>query len=256
MLRWIKSYLHNRRARVAVDGLKGKKVLLRHRVPQGGMLSPTLFLVFINDLIETLPNGIHAALYADDLVMWCTEEHATTATCRMQLAIDNLVAWAEDWNVSINREKSSTTLFILSPKQKAGTIKQDGTSLKTEEEVTYLGVTYDKKQTWRPHIQKAEGKTRRKISIMRKLAGTTWGANENILKRVYEGAVRPHLEYGSPAWSTAAKSQLQGLDKVQNQALRVITGAMSSIHTHQDHVGDCWAAAAQRQKRRQDHGAG
>ncbi|KAK7099102.1 uncharacterized protein [Littorina saxatilis] len=63
---------------------------------------------------------------------------------------------------------------------------------------------------------------------MCKLTGTTSGAKENILKRVYEGAVRPHLEYGSPAWSTAAKSHLQTLDKVQNQALRVITGAIRS----------------------------
>jgi len=129
--------------------------------------------------------------------------------------------------------------LTLSPKQKAGTIKLHGTPLKTEEEVTYLGVIYDKKQTWRPHIQKAEGKARRKISIMRKLAGTTWGANETILKRVYEGAVRPHLEYGSPAWSTASKTHLQALDTVQDQALRVITGAMRStpIKTMEETVG-------------------
>ena len=63
---------------------------------------------------------------------------------------------------------------------------------------------------------------------MRKLAGTTWGADLNLLNRVYQGAIRPHLEYGSSAWSTAAKSHQQKLDRVQNQALRIITGAMRS----------------------------
>ncbi|XP_041364052.1 uncharacterized protein LOC121379473 [Gigantopelta aegis] len=63
---------------------------------------------------------------------------------------------------------------------------------------------------------------------MRKLAGTSWGANETILKRVYQGTVRPHLEYGSSAWSTTAKTNQQALDKVQNQALRIITGSMKS----------------------------
>ena len=63
---------------------------------------------------------------------------------------------------------------------------------------------------------------------MRKLAGTKWGANEKILKSVYQGNVRPHLEYGSSSWMTAAKTHHQTSDKVQNQALRIITGAMKS----------------------------
>ena len=128
MLHWIRSYLHNRRARIKVNGRSGKKVLLRHGVPQGGVLSPTLFLIFINDLIQELPKGIYAALYADDLVMWCKEEHATTATYRMQQAADRLVSWAEEWCVAINKEKSSTTLFTLSTKQNAGPIKLGDTT--------------------------------------------------------------------------------------------------------------------------------
>jgi hypothetical protein len=60
-------------------------------------------------------------------------------------------------------------------------------------------------------------KARRKMNIMRKLAGTKWGANEKILKSVYQGNVRPHLEYGSSSWMTAAKIHHQTTDKVQNQ---------------------------------------
>ena len=229
MYAWIKSYLYNRRARVSLDNkTNSKKFLLRHGVPQGGVLSPTLFLLFINDLVSELPRGVKAALYADDLVLWCKEEHASTATYRMQQAADMLHGWAEDWCVSVNRDKSSTTLFTLSPKQKARPIKLGNTPLKEDEEATYLGVTFDKRMTWKPHITKAETKARRKLAILRKLAGTTWGANEKTLKTVYQGSVRPHLEYGSTAWSTCAKTTQQALDKVQNQALRIITGAMRS----------------------------
>ena len=71
MFKWIKSYLYNRRSRVSVHS---KKILLGHGVPQGGVLSPTLFLLFINDLVSVLPKGIKAALYVDDFVMWCKEE--------------------------------------------------------------------------------------------------------------------------------------------------------------------------------------
>ena len=93
MFNWIKSYLYNRRANVSVDRVHSKKILLRHGVPQGGVLSPTFFLLFINDLISELAKGVKAALYADDSVMWCKEECATSATYRMQLAADKLNSW-------------------------------------------------------------------------------------------------------------------------------------------------------------------
>ena len=67
---------------------------------------------------------------------------------------------------------------------------------------------------------------------MRNLAGTTWGDNEQILKTVYEGSVRPVLEYSSTAWSTTEKTNQQSLYKIQNQALRIMVGAMKSHHIH------------------------
>jgi len=97
MLEWIQSYIFNRRARVSLDQLSSRKILLRQCVPQGGVLSPTVFLVFINYLVSELPRGVTATLYADDLVLWCKEEHASTANYRIQQAIDQLTALTEDW---------------------------------------------------------------------------------------------------------------------------------------------------------------
>ena len=227
MLRWTRSYLHNRKARVLVNGVTGRKVLLRQGVPQGGVLSPTLFILFINDVVKELPKGVKAALYADDLVLWCTEEQAATATYRMQLALNNLSEWTEKWCLKINKDKSAVTLFTLST-QKAGKLTLGNEPLQYENEQTYLGVTFDKRLTWKAQIEKAESRARRRLGMMRKLAGTSWGANERTLKQVYQGNVRPILEYGSGAYMSAAKSHLNSLEKVQNQALRVITGAMRS----------------------------
>ena len=69
MYKWTNSYLYNRRARVLVDGKLGRKILLRQGVPQGEELPPTLFILYINDLVPELPNGVQSALYADDLVL-------------------------------------------------------------------------------------------------------------------------------------------------------------------------------------------
>ena len=104
----------------------------------------------------------------------------------------------------------------------------DDVQLQHTDSTTYLGVTFDKRQTWRNHINSTEAKARRKLALLRKLAGTQWGAAETVLKNVYIGAIRPHLEYGSTTFTSASKSTLYMLDKVQNQAMRLITGAMKS----------------------------
>ena len=79
---------------------------------------------------------------------------------------------------------------------------------------TYLGITFDKTQTWKTHISRAEAKARRKLALLRKLDGTQWGAAETVLKNVYIGTIRPHLEYGSTTLSFASKSAINTLDKV------------------------------------------
>ena len=89
-----------------------------------------------------------------------------------------------------------------------------------------IGVTFDKRLTWKAHLPNAETKARKKLAILRKLAGTNWGAHEKILKTVYLGTVRPILGYGSSAFMTTAKTNQHRLDMIQNKALRVITGAM------------------------------
>ena len=109
MFRWIKSYLHNRRARVVVDNTKSKKILLRHGVPQGGVISTTLFVVFINDRIKKCPSPMKCAMYVDDLVIWNTEKYATTAKIRLQDAANILSNWAQDLCVKINQ----TNIFII-----------------------------------------------------------------------------------------------------------------------------------------------
>ena len=93
-------------------------------------------------------------------------------------------------------DKTTATLFTLSAK--ADRLTLGDTPLKFEDQQTlYLGVTYGKRMTWKQHVRNAVGNARRKLNIMKKLAGSHWGANEKILKSVYQGAVQPHLEYGS-----------------------------------------------------------
>ena len=228
MYSWIQSYLFQRTARVKLDGHQSKLVKMREGVPQGGVISPTLFIVFIDDIADELRRHISRALHADDLALWTASEYTTTASHRMQESMNSISEWANRWLVTINRIKTVATCFSLSPNKEKFSLQIDGEEVPQQDTPTYLGVTLDRKLTWTPHISVMENKSMRKMAIMKKLAGTRWGANSRILKQAYTGSVRPHLEYASTSWSTAARTNTAKLGKVQNAALRLITGGMKT----------------------------
>jgi ribonuclease HI len=225
---WIHSYLFHRTARVKLDRQTSAQVKIREGVPQGGVISPTLFMIFIDDITRELSRHISRALHADDLAIWTKGEHVTTATCRMQEALNKVDAWAQEWMVTINRTKTEATCFSLSTKKEQFSLKINGEDVPQQDTTKYLGVTLDKRLTWTPHINTMQGKAVKRMAVMKKLAGTRWGANTRILTQVYTGSVRPHMEYASNAWSTAAQSNSENLNKVQNASMRLITGAMKT----------------------------
>ena len=93
---------------------------------------------------------------------------------------------------------------------------------------TFLGFTLDTRLTWKTHLEVFAARSVRKLGLLKKVAGTTWGADTNIRRRVYTGAVRPIMEYATTSWATASNGNKSKLDKVQNVALRAIVGAMKT----------------------------
>ena len=89
-------------------------------------------------------------------------------------------------------------------------------------------MTFDRRLMWKKQAEKAETRGKVRLALMKKLAGSTWGADATTLKRLYTGRVRPVLEYGMTSWGTLAKTNFDRVNKVQNQATRIITGAMKS----------------------------
>ena len=152
MYGWIYSYLFQRTARVKLEGQMSSLVKLREGVPQGGVISPTLFTIFIDHITDQLTLHISRALHADDLAAWTKAEQVNTATHRMLEAVNNITNWVDKWMVSINRTKTEATCFSLAPKKEAFTPQTKGQAIPQQENPTYLGVKLDKRLTWSPHI--------------------------------------------------------------------------------------------------------
>ena len=107
-------------------------------------------------------------------------------------------------------------------------LKLNGHTLHQEDAPTYLGVTLDRRLTWKNLLQKNQARAKIWLALMKKLSCTEWGADQNVLKKLYVGRIHPVLEYGMAASSTAAKSNSSKLSRVQHQPMRMMTCDMRS----------------------------
>ena len=228
MYEWICQYLNNRKAHVRNRSHRSRKKTLKHGVPQGGVLSPSLFIIFMNDVLRENPRWIHGAIYADDLVIWCSAEYLTTATVRIQEALRKLEGWTKRWLVSLNTKKTSYTIFSLSTRNQNTRLVIGGHALPQDKSPTYLGVTFDPRMTWKHQVDRCTMRARLRLALMKKLSGTSWGADFHVQRRLYTGRIRPVLEYGMAAWGMLAKTNFEKANRVQNQASRIMTGAIKS----------------------------
>ena len=146
-----------------------------------------------------------------------------TANYRLQQALQVIKSWL----VKVN-EKKTFTIFSLSNQKHSVHLKLNGQTLHQEDTPTYLGVTLDRRLTWKNQLQKNQARAKIRLASMKKLSCTEWGADQNMLKMLYVGRIRPVLEYGMAASCTAAKSNTCKLSRVQHQAMRMMTGAMRS----------------------------
>ena len=96
MYRWIRCFLHDRSARVKLDGHLSKRVKMPEGVPQGGVISPTLFLLYINNITTVLPRHVSNTLHADDLAVWSASEYTTSSAYRIQEAVNKVEQWTND----------------------------------------------------------------------------------------------------------------------------------------------------------------
>ena len=138
-----------REAKVQIKQHLSQKRTLWQGVPQRGVLSPTLFLIFIRDILHRMPKDVRGAIYADDLALWCNEKYFTTANYRQQQALQVIESWAQSWLVKVNEKKTTFTIFSLSNQKHDVHLKLNGQTLHQEDAPTYLGDTLDQRLTWK-----------------------------------------------------------------------------------------------------------
>lgn len=222
-LSWIKSFLTARSQFTVIGGKLSTAAQVVSGVPQGSVLGPLLFLIFINDL----PSGITSSirLFADDCVVYRRISNSSDQSL-LQRDLNLIETWCSRWLMEPNTSKCKC---MVVSRKKTNLIFQyslNSTALSHASSYRYLGVLINTKLTWSEHISSVVTDTSRSLGYLKR---TLRLSPPEIRKIAYETFVRSKLEYASPIWSPYQDYLITSLESVQNRAARFIS---SNYNTH------------------------
>ena len=226
--KWLTSYLTDRKLQVAVGGATSRPFPVSAGVPQGSILGPTLFLVYVNDAADILPQGVVPATYADDTTLYSlitSADHAASSCATFQTGTDALANWGSTWRIKFEPTKSQAMTISRHRHQwPIPPVKFNGLNVEEATTLKLLGVVFDHHLHFGHHLRMLSIRASRRIGFLRK-ASNVLGLCGRIT--AYKGFVRPVMEYCPLVWSGAAPRHLTRLNRVQKRALSLIGPGVS-----------------------------
>ena len=229
---WVQTLLANRNSHVNWYGSCSNKRQFKNGVPQGSVISPLLWLIYINDLVADMPVevqlGVSSSLFADDLAFVVKGDTLEECEAKMQPALDCLGQWAAEnkVDISIRSDEKSKTMccfytknFIKESNNKViPHLTLNGIRIHHSLEPKFLGVIVDQGLTFNSHTEEASKKMKSRNRILRALAGRSWGHNSHTMKSFHQTLTQSAGTYAIGAWeSFTSKPNLNKLEVRQNE---------------------------------------
>ena len=238
---WITSMVTNRYITISHKNAS-KRIRVKRGCPQGGILSPFLWNLIVDDLLKFTMNALPAYLqaFADDLVALAEGKDLDHMRASAQKTINTIERWCKSKGLNISALKTKIVLFTWKKDQSLPIpLKVGGRPIELSNSVKFLGVTLDSKLTFNEHIDNITRKATATLMQCKRAVGPTWGLTPKTCLWIYTVVVRPVLSYASVIWVNALNKQynVKKLERVQALALRISTGAMPNTdYEALDHI--------------------
>jgi hypothetical protein len=237
IIKFVSNYLKGRKAFTVFSNQQSNQRIIRTGVPQGGVLSPALFNLYLSDL-PLPPPGVQVVSYADDITPLSSHHLLQEARNQIQPYLDSLFTWTSDNHLHINPDKCGYTIFTTENSQRQ--VKLDltinNTPIPPEPNPKILGITFDQALTFNTHVKTSTDKCKKSLNIIKAIASKDWGKQKETLLASYNAITQSQLEYGCTVWGpTIAKTNMNELQKVQNSALRIVTGCTKDTNIQHLH---------------------
>ena len=223
MTRWLSDFLVGRLIQVNVNNFFSNQINPKAGVPQGSVLSPSLFLIYVNDLPAPHHNQNSLSQFADDTAQWAFSLNVRFAAKHLQHDLLKLAMWCAKWRIKLNPEKTKVIIFsrsILARKTDLN-LKLYGETLKIYPQVKFLGITFDSQLNFKKHFEDILDHCNTRYYRLRLLANKKWGPSPSSLIQIYKQCVRPIFEYGALSTITTSDNIISKIQRLQNKFIRL-----------------------------------
>ena len=212
-------------------------------VPQGSVLGPLLFLIYVNDISESLLSLTR--LFADDSSLFYSASSLVDIEGIINHDLRLLVLWAKQWLIKFNPLKTEAILFTLKFFEHFPNLIFNDTQIKFVEDHKHLGLTFSSNGKWHKHIDNILNSAAKVVGIIRKLKFTL---SRIALNQIYVSYVLPIIEYSSVVWDNCFDQDAYALEKLQNEAARIVTGLTRSVSLDKLYRECGWVTLSERRK--------
>jgi hypothetical protein len=234
-LKWIRAFLSGRTQRVILDGESSDSAGVRSGVPQGTVLGPVLFLLFINDLPD-YTKGSTVRLFADDCVIYRPVQNQQDSNI-LQDDLNGLGEWEQEWQMCFHPDKCEVLRLSRKKSPQNYTYTLHNNILKTTTDTKYLGLNISKDMKWNNHINTMCKKANQTLGFVRR---NLKNCPQKAKETTYKTLVRPQLEYCSSVWDPYQQTYINKIEQVQRRAARFVSNNYSreaSVTKMMDNLG-------------------
>ena len=194
---FISKFLENRNFRVRLGSTLSEPYEQEMGVSQGSILSVTLFSIKINSLAKILSKDVQGSLYVDDFLMSFRAKNTITCEPQIQCCLNKIEKWCIENGFKFSQSKTVCVHFH----KKRGTLpepdlKLNGSKVKVVKETKFLGVIFDQKLSFIPHMKALKTRCSKALDIMKVVSNQSWGTDKSVLLKLYRSLVRSKLDYG------------------------------------------------------------
>ena len=243
LLEWFTSYLQNRQQRTVIQSGVSTTQTVTAGVPQGSVLGPLLFLIYVNDITESLISLTR--LYADGSSLYCSASSIQDIEGLLNHDMHQISFWAKQLLVDFNPNKTEAMFFTLRNEQALPKLLFNNTEINFVDNHKHLGLTINSNGQWSTHIENILVSASKVLNIMRKLK---FKLSRSALNQIYISYVRPLLEYASIVWDGCNTNDSDSLEKLQNEAARIVTGLTRSVSLNNLYNECCWEPLSKRRE--------
>ena len=225
--KWLSSYLENRKQYVCFNGTDSGFLPVSCGVPQGSILGPSLFLLYINDLCN-VSTRLTSILFADDTSCFIEGTDLSDMCIQLSTEMNKLSTWFKTNRLSLNVSKTNCMIFGRSNQPDHHRVYIDNIVIERVDCNKFLGVIIDSKLSWSDHVSYIRHKMSKNLSVMHRVK---WLLNNSALYMIYCTLVLPYISYCCEIWGNTYKTRVQPLYIIQKRAIRICNHLEYRSHT-------------------------